>query len=119
MAVNFRLAYNAGNEFVDLFPRTNMEAIQTNNTLKYSTINVTIPNPNSTNITQSITITPSTTQVNSNVYMLLNSTGSQAQQDYATITQYQVTENALIITRLYNQPSGDIEVTLLFEEGGT
>lgn len=117
MAVNFRLAYNSGTQFVDLFPRTNMAAVETDNLLQYTTIDVTIPAPSSATTTQSIAITPTTAQVNAPVYMMLTSTGTQAQQDYATITQYEVTTNALVITRLYSQPSGSINVTLIFEEG--
>lgn len=119
MAVNFRLAYNDGLEIVDLFPKSNFSAIEnTGNIMKYSTIDVTIPAPTSQNITQTISITTTDKQVSSPVYMILTSTGTQAEADYATINQYQVTTNQLIITRLYNFPQDSINVTLIFEEAG-
>lgn len=119
MAVNFRLAYNSGLDIVDLFPASNMVAIDGNdNVMQYSTIDVTIPAPTSQDITQTISITTTDKQVSSPVYMILTSTGTQAKADYATINQYQVTTNQLIITRLYNFPQDSINVTLIFEEAG-
>lgn len=119
MAVNFRLAYNSGLEIVDLFPATNMGAVDgTDNIMQYSTINVTIPAPASQDVTQTISITTTTQQVAAPVYMLLTSTGAQAENDYSTITQFQVLENQLVITRLYQWPQNSINVTLIFEEAG-
>lgn len=119
MALNFRLAYNTGIEFVDLFPWTGIEGIvDGNNILQYSTIPVTIPPVSSSTITQTISITTSTQQASAPVYMVLTSTGNQAEQDYATITQYQVQDNGLVLTRLYSWPQDSINVVLIFEEGG-
>lgn len=119
MAINFRLAYNSGLEIVDLFPNSNMSAIQgINNIMKYSTIDVTIPAPTSQDTTQTISISTTTSQVNAPVSMILTSTGTQAEIDYATITQYEVNMNQLIITRLYTWPEDSINVTLIFEEAG-
>ena len=119
MAVNFRLAYNSGLEIVDLFPASSMDAIIDNsNVMQYSTINVTIPAPASQTMTQTIAITTTQSQLNSPVYMLLTSTGTQAIVDYATINQFQVSTNQLIITRLYNWPEDSINVILIFEEAG-
>ena len=119
MAVNFRLAYNSGLEIVDLFPASSMSAVDGNdNVMQYSTINVTIPAPTSQDVTQTISITTTTQQVAAPVYMVLTSTGAQAEADYATISQYQVTENQLTITRLYKWPQDSIDVTLIFEEAG-
>lgn len=119
MAVNFRLAYNDGLEIVDLFPKSNFSAIENaGNIMKYSTIDVTIPAPSSQQLTQTISITTTSKQVNAPVYMVLNSTGEQAEEDYTTINQYRVTTNQLIITRLYKQPKNSINVTLIFEEAG-
>ena len=119
MAVNFRLAYNSGLEIVDLFPASSMAAIENNSAvMQYSTINVTIPAPTSQDITQTISITTTDKQVAAPVYMVLTSTGNQAENDYSTIDQYQVTTNQLIITRLYRWPQNSIDVTLIFEEAG-
>lgn len=119
MAVNFRLSYNNGFEFVDLFPKSNISAINNNeNLLKYSFIDVTIPAPTSQDVTQTVSITTTPQQVSAPVYMLLTSTGDQAKADYSTIDQYQIATNQLIITRLYNWPQNSIDVTLIFEEAG-
>lgn len=116
MAVNFRLAYNSGTEFVDLFPRTNIDEIIGGRMMSYSTISVTIPSPSSATTTQTVAITTTDNQVASPVSMMLTSTGSQAQADYATITQFEILENQLVLTRLYSQPTGSINVVLIFEE---
>ena len=119
MALNFRLAYNSGLEIVDLFPASSMVAIDGNdNIMKYSTIDVTIPAPTTQDTTQTIAITTTPQQVAAPVYMLLTSTGQQAQSDYGTIDQYQVTTNQLVLTRLYTWPQDSINVTLIFEEAG-
>ena len=119
MAVNFRLAYNNGLGVVDLFPKSSISAIDGNdNIMKYSILNVTIPAPTSQDVIQTIPITITNKQVAAPVYMLLTSTGAQAEEDYFTIDQYQVTTNQLIITRLYNWPQDSINVTLIFEEAG-
>lgn len=119
MAVNFRLAYNSALEIVDLFPASSMGAVDgAENVMQYSTLNVTIPAPTSQDVTQTISITTTAQQVAAPVYMVLTSTGAQAESDYATISQYQVTENQLVITRLYNWPQDSINVTLIFEEAG-
>lgn len=118
MALNFRLAYNAGAEFIDLFPQTGIQGItDVGNVLSYSTINVTIPAVSS-GTTQTISIATTAAQASAPVYMVLTSTGTQAEQDYATIAQYEVQSNSLILTRLYSWPQDSIEVTLIFMEGG-
>lgn len=117
MAVNFRLSYNEGLSFVDLFPQSNIQAIlDATNLLQYSTMTVTIPAPTTSDITQTVAITTTSAQVNAPVEMYLLSTGAQAQSDYNTITQFSVTNNQLNLTRLYSQPVNDIEVQLVFKE---
>lgn len=119
MAVNFRLAYNSGLNIVDLFPSSNMKAVDnTDDIMQYSFINVTIPPPSNQANTQSISISTTSKQVSAPVYMFLNSSGEQAMLDYLTISQFQVTNNQLILTRLYSWPEENINVTLLFEEVG-
>ena len=119
MAINFRLAYNQGIDYVDLFPRSSMEAvIDSDNILQYTTINVNIPVPTGTPTTQTITIATTQAQVDSPVAMQLITTGEQAEQDYSTITQFEVQNNALVITRLYNWPQQAIDVELVFQQKG-
>lgn len=117
MAVSFRLSYNSGLGFVDLFPGSGMSAVQgIDNIMSYSTIDVTIPAPDAQDVTQTIAITTTDAQVNAPVYMVLNSTGNQSEKDYATINQFQIQTNSLVITRLYSWPKDSINVTLIFKE---
>ncbi len=119
MAIDFRLSVNAGGEYTDLFPRTGMAGIKgTENVLKYSEIEVNIPAVTEGQNIQNIAITTTARQVDAPVYMMLLSTGEQAEKDYGTITQFAVMENQLTITRLYSWPTGEIKVKLLFEEKG-
>ena len=119
MAVNFRLAYNQGIDYVDLFPRSSMETIvDADNILSYTTINVNIPVPENNPVTQTISISPTQEQINAPVVMQLITTGDQAESDYGTISQFEVQEGALVITRLYSWPQQAIDVELVFQQKG-
>ena len=119
MAIDFRLAYNSGTEIVDLFPGSDIKLVRGNeNIMKYSTIEVTVPSNSAQQTTQNISITTNEKQVSAPVFMLLKSTGAQAEFDFATISQYKIEDNLLIIDRLYNFPQYDIDIVLLFEEAG-
>lgn len=119
MAVNFRLAYNNGLDYTDLFPKTNFQGVSgAENILSYETMTVTIPAIAEGTTTQTIDITTTEEQVNALVDMYLNTTGGTSENDYASITQYQVLTNQLVITRLYTCPTNDIEVTLVFKIKG-
>lgn len=109
MAIDFRLAYRSPTEFVDLFPKTQLQAIDDGNLFDTVILPVTIPASN--DVTQTITITASAELANSVNRMYLSS-GSQ--EDYSTITQYQVNTNQLVITRLYGGSENGIEVNLVF-----
>lgn len=115
MPTNFRLAYNAGTDYVDLFPKTSIQAItDASQVYQITTLQVTIPAVST--MTQTITITTDSAMASSPVRMVLDSTGDQAESDYSTITQFQVNTNELVITRLYSMPTGSIDVTLIFFE---
>ena len=120
--MNVRMAYKSDDTtFTDLFPRSTMSAISDagNNVLSYSTMNVTIPVPSSSETnTQIININPTGHQSTSIFYVELTSTGDQALSDYSTITQMEIQGNQLIITRLYAVPTQSINVQLIFKEGG-
>lgn len=110
MALDFRLAYRSPTEYVDLFPKVNITDIDgMENTYVKNIINVEIPAVST--LTQNINITASAELANKNIDMYLVS-GSQ--EDYSTITQYQVNENELILTRLYTYPNDTINVALIF-----
>lgn len=113
MATNFRLAYLNGTEFTDLFPRTSIggitDAVQA---LRFASLQVTIPA--TTDMTQTITITTEAGMEDAWVEMNLVGDTDQEKADYATITQFEIQPNQLIITRLGSMPTGQIQVNLLF-----
>lgn len=122
MPTNFRLAYNSdGLNYVDLFPKTSTDAIiGADNIYEITQLQVDIPAPSTSTLTQSVAISTTPQMVSSPFRMYLVSTGEQAESDYSTITQAQVQENELIVTRLYNMPVDTITVGLVFfEQRGT
>lgn len=118
MAINFRLNYlESINNYIDIFLQTGMEGIIDNeNLLSFSILEVTIPS--TSNNTQTISISSPVPQENFNVLMFLLDTTEEAIIDYSTINQFEITNNNLIITRLYNMPNDSINVILLFEKEG-
>lgn len=117
MPTNFRLAYTNGIEYIDLFPATSVAGIADgDNVFEIVTLEVTIPAPAASTIAQTITIATSSSMINAPFQVILNSTGTQAESDYATIDQMQVLQNQLVVTRLYEMPVDSIDVTLIFFE---
>ena len=117
MPIDFRLSFKDGAGYTDLALRTSMGAIiDADNVYKKVFLTVNIPASNDT--TQTISIVTDEKMPDSDVEMYLNTTGEQAQTDYNTISQFQVLENQLVITRLGDKPTGTIEVTLIFYEKG-
>lgn len=116
MALDFRLAYTDSIRYIDLFPDTAMGAITDvgDNLYQVTVLPVNIPAVQTE--TQDITIVAGASLVGSAVRMYLVSTGDQAQQDYNTITQFEVSLNQLTLTRLYDYPTGAIDVKLVFFE---
>lgn len=118
MAVNFRLAYNQGFEYVDLFPSTSVEAIKEGSVVaRQSVVNITIPSIN--NYTQTIPLSLTQEQLNSMVYMQLIDLSEDDQYNYDSISQYQITNDGLVINRLYYYPTDSIQVALIFVENGS
>lgn len=113
MAINFRLSYNQGFSYIDLFPRTDIEGISFNtSTSRHATVNLTIPPTN--DLIQSIPIDIPLEYVNVPVYMELLYKSESDIYDYSTISQFQILDGTLNITRLYTKPTGSIQVVLVF-----
>lgn len=113
MATNFRLAYLNGTEFTDLFPRASIGGItDAVKALRFASLQVTIPA--TTDMTQTITITTEAGMEDAWVEMNLVGDTEQEKADYATITQFEIQPNQLIITRIGSMPTGQIQVNLLF-----
>ena len=115
MPTNFRLSYNTGSEYIDMFFKSKTDAlVDIENVYQIVTVDVTIPA--TTSNVQDVTLATDDKMANSAVRMILKSTGKQAEYDYSTITQFQVNTGKLTITRLYTMPKEAIEVTLIFFE---
>lgn len=113
MAINFRLSYNEGFSYTDLFPRTDIEGVSFNiSTSRHTTVNLTIPPTN--DLIQSIPIDIPLEYVNVPVYMELLYKSESDIYDYSTISQFQILDGTLNITRLYTKPTGSIQVVLVF-----
>lgn len=112
-AIGFRLSYLNGFNFIDLFPKTSIEGISgTEQMLKINSLQLTIPA--TTDMTQIIPITTENNIEKTWVEMNLIGTTEQEKKDYATITQFEIQSNQLIITRLGSMPVDQIQVNLLF-----
>lgn len=118
MAIDVRLTYQQSQRnYVDLFPHTLVSAIADVNT-EFQKVPLVVTIPPSEELTQTIAITTDAKMPNSNFDVYLNTTGDQAKVDYSTISQLEVQANQLIVTRIYEKPTGTIEVTLVFYEKG-
>lgn len=118
MSTNFRLAYNSdGLNYIDLFPKTSTNAIfGADNIYEITQLQVDIPAPTTQTLTQTIDITTTPQMLNSSFRVYLISTGDQAVDDYGTISQLQIQENSLIVTRLYSMPTDTITIEIVFLE---
>lgn len=110
MAVNFRLAYTNGIQYTDLFPKTTVDAITATNVF-YTTQLVVPP---TTEMAQTIPLETTNEMLESMFRVYLVSTGTQAEQDYSTITQVQLIGGGLTIIRLYDKPQDSITIQLVF-----
>lgn len=113
MSQNFKLSYNMGFNYVDLFPKSTIEAIKFNQDTSYqSSIFVTIPPSN--DLIQTIPIPISTKYLDVPVYMKLLDNKNTDQYDYSTISQFQIIDGNLKIVRLFTKPIDFINVLLVF-----
>lgn len=113
MAVNFRLAVREGIEYTDLFPKIEVNNItDLDNALHYQVMNVSIPAVNT--MTQDITIATTSELVAAPVRMFPIENTESYMDNYNTISQFEVLENTLRITRLSDMPTTGISVTLVF-----
>lgn len=108
--IKFRLSDKENNEYVDLFPRTSVRAIvDGENFRKTQIIEVEVPAFNG--VTQNISIQTNANIVNAPFEVhLLNGD----KRDYNTISQVQVIDGTVIITRLNMMPENAIKIALVF-----
>ena len=117
MALNFRLAYNSGYDYIDLMPNTSIEQIQgIGNILKYSTMDIEIPA--FTGLTQEIPISMTEKQKVAPLSMELLDENVESLASYFTFDQAETQADKLVITRLGKGSETPINVRLRFWEGG-
>ena len=116
MAIDFKLEYTNGIEYIDIFPRTKLEGIidRGNNLYDIQLMQVTIPANTAQGYSQTISIDTSGGLENCGVQMYLLNESEQTLKDYSTIDQFQVLANQLVINRLYSYPTHDVTVELVF-----
>lgn len=115
MATNFRWEYLSATGYIDLFPETDIEAI-TDATRIFDIVAIDVDIPPASTLTQTVTITTDGKMEESPFRVFLNSTGDEAERDYSTIDNLQVTANTLTVTRAFNYPTGTISIKLVFFE---
>lgn len=122
MAIDFRLAAKATSGYNDLFFRTSSSAILDNNVLRLVALPVTVPVPSPASVTQTISITTDSQMPDSYFEVYLDNaslkSSATAANDYDSMSQLQVTENTLTITRLGSMPQNSIDIVLVFFEKG-
>ena len=114
MAVNFTLSYNNNNNYKDLFFQLNTAAIGMEGQFTISTVNVNIPTTQDTIQTIDLSLTAS--QENSMFRIYRSSDDADYIKNFSTISQAQITNGQLILTRLGNMPTAAIDVVLVFFE---
>lgn len=122
MAIDFRLAAKATSDYNDLFFRTSSAAILDDNVLRLVALPVTVPVPSPASVTQTISITTDSKMPDSYFEVYLDNasleSSATAANDYDSMSQLQVTENTLTITRLGSTPQNSIDIVLVFFEKG-
>lgn len=119
MATNFRLEGKQGGQYVDLFPVTNIGAILgASDALHIEILPVTINPPSNPTVVQDVAISTNAKMLDAPFECYLMNNSKEAQKAYSTISQVQVVENTLKITRVGDMPQTAINVTLVFYEKG-
>ena len=115
MAITFGLKYNNGLDYVDLFPKTNIKSIADSHVSKQSIVYVTIPQY-SGGLTQEVQLVLTQEQQSAPFYVKCESSSVEALRDYSKISQIGIFGNTLRVIRLGEQKSGEIRISLCFEE---
>lgn len=119
MATNFRLEAKQSGNYSGLFPITNDKAIVgADNVLNIVTMPLRIDPPSGNVAVQDIAIVTDAKLLDSPFECYLTDKTVEAQKAYATISQMQVVENTLKITRIGAMPQTAINVVLVFYKKG-
>lgn len=110
----FRLSQKDNNEYLDLFPRTSVNAIANDNNIRGKYV-LEVDIPATTDIIQTIAIQTNQQIVNApfEVHFV-----SGDKNDFNTMSQVQVQDGILKIVRLHNMPKAIVKVVLVFTTMG-
>lgn len=108
--IEFRLSAKQNNTYLDLFPRTTVNAIANDEHIRGTQV-LEVDIPTTTETIQTIAI-----QTNSHIvdapFEVHYISGDK--NSYNTISQIEVSENTLTIYRIHNKPEASVKIALVF-----
>lgn len=108
--IEFRLSAKQNNAYLDLFPRTTVNAIANGEHIRGTQV-LEVDIPTTTETIQTIAI-----QTNSHIvdapFEVHYISGDK--NSYNTISQIEVSENTLTIYRIHNKPEASVKIALVF-----
>lgn len=108
--IEFRLSAKQNNTYLDLFPRTTVNAIANGEHIRGTQV-LEVDIPTTTETIQTIAI-----QTNSHIvdapFEVHYISGDK--NSYNTISQIEVSENTLTIYRIHNKPEASVKIALVF-----
>ena len=108
--IEFRLSAKQNNTYLDLFPRTTVNAIANDEHIRGTQV-LEVDVPVTTETIQTIAIQTNNRIVDApfEVHYV-----SGDKNSYNTISQIEVSENALTIYRIHNKPEASVKIALVF-----
>lgn len=108
--IEFRLSAKQNNTYLDLFPRTTVNAIANDEHIRGTQV-LEVNIPATTETIQTITIQTNNRIVNApfEVHYV-----SGDKNSYNTISQIEVSENTLTIYHIHNKPEASVKIVLVF-----
>lgn len=109
--IEFRLSAKQNNAYLDLFPRTSVNAVVNNDEHIRGTQVLEVDVPATTETIQTIAIQTNHRIVDApfEVHYV-----SGDKNSYNTISQIEVSENTLTIYRIHNKPEASVKIALVF-----
>ncbi len=108
--IEFRLSAKQNNTYLDLFPRTTVNAIANDEHIRGTQV-LEVDIPSTTETIQMIAIQTNSRIVDApfEVHYI-----SGDKNSYNTISQIEVSENTLTIYRIHNKPEASVKIALVF-----
>ena len=108
--IEFRLSAKQNNTYLDLFPRTSVNAIVNDEHIRGTQV-LEVDVPATTETIQKITIQTNNYIVNATFEV--HYVGGD-KNSYNTISQIEVSENTVTIYRIHNKPEASVKIALVF-----